>query len=377
MAVLATGAWYLAAVPPLFPGIVHPPKGKKVRAIKRVAAIGAAAAAVAAASVLATATPALAMNPCDSDNPPESCWVYDPPPPTPLAPTNLTAPSVLQTSVTLQWSDRATNETAYLIRRVVNGVTTNLSTGANATSFTDTTAPAGRYIDYYVSAQNCTEVGCSTSSSAHIAVSTHAQPANPTGALSSSSSFGTYGYYSISGWTIDYDTTEPLQVSLVLDGTVLQTKTANSAYSGLNASNPGYGDNHGYSFYTGKSTVKGTHTLCVRATNVGGGSDANLVCSSYVVYGPPSAASNLGLTNTGTSMVVGFTDNANDETGYVLQRSTDAQASWLSVGNQYPAVSGSGSRASATDYSSPPAGTCYRILMVNSYGNTPSAAVCS
>jgi hypothetical protein len=76
-------------------------------------------------------------------------------------------------------------------------------------------------------------------------------------------------------------------------------------------------------------------------------------------------------------MVLAFTDNATDETGYVLQRSTDAQASWLSVGSQYPAISGSGSRGSATDYSTPPAGTCYRILMVNSYGNTPSAAVCS
>lgn len=348
-----------------------------MRAIKRVAAVSAAAAAAAAASILATATPALAMNPCDSDNPPDTCWVYDPAPPAPIAPANLTAPSVLQTSVTLQWSDRSSNETGFIVRRVVNGATTYLSAPANATSFTDTAAPAARYIEYYVSAQNCVDGNCSASASVRVAVQTHQQPADPTGGLSSSSSLGTWGYYSISGWTIDWDTTSPLQVSLVLDGTVIETKTANGAYTGLNASNPGYGDNHGYSFYTGKSTVKGTHTLCVRATNVGGGSDANLVCSSYVVYGPPSAASNLTLTNTGTSMVVGFTDNANDETGYVLQRSTDAQASWLSVGSQYPAISGSGSRGSATDYSSPPAGTCYRILMVNSYGNTPSAAVCS
>jgi hypothetical protein len=318
------------------------------------------------------------MNPCQSSDPPDYCYDYDPAPPAPFAPANLIASSVLQTSVTLQWSDRSSDETGFVIRRVVSGVTTSLSAPANATSFTDTAAPAARYIEYYVSAQNCVDgTNCSASASVRVAVQTHQQPANPTGGLSSSSSLGTWGYYSISGWTIDWDTTGPLQVSLVLDGTVIETKTANAAYAGLNASNPGYGDNHGYSFYTGKSTVKGTHTLCVRATNVGGGSDTNLLCSSYTVFGPPSAASNLSLTNTGTSMVVGFTDNANDETGYVLQRSTDAQASWLSVGSQYPAISGSGSRGSATDYSSPPAGTCYRILMVNSYGNTPSAAVCS
>jgi hypothetical protein len=349
-----------------------------VRGIKRVLAVTAAAGVAGLAVTLATAAPALAMNPCDSDNPPDTCWTYDPPPATPSAPASLTAPSVLQTSVTLQWADQSSNETGFVIRRVVSGTTTSyLSAPANATSFTDNAAPAARYIEYYVSAQNCVDGICSTSSSVRVAVQTHQQPADPTGGLSSSSSLGSWGFYSISGWAIDYDTTGPLQVSLELDGAVLETKTANSAYSGLNASYPGYGDNHGYGFYTGKSTVKGTHTLCVRATNVGGGADANLVCSSYTVFGPPSAATALTLTNTGTSMVVGFTDNANDETGYVLQRSTDAQASWLSVGSQYPAVSGSGSRGSATDYSSPPAGTCYRILMVNSYGNTPSAAVCS
>ena len=349
-----------------------------MQSIKRVLAVTAAAALTGVASLLATAAPASAINPCDAGDPPAYCYDdYDPAPPTPAAPTNLTAASVLQTSVTLQWTDNASNETGYQIRRVVSGSTTTyFSAAANSTSFTDTTAPAARYIEYYVSAKNCTST-CSASSAPRVAVQTHQQPASPTGGLSSSSSVGTWGYYSLSGWTIDWDTTAPLQVSLVLDGVVISTQTANGAYAGLNASNPGYGDNHGFSFYTGKTTVKGTHTLCVRATNVGGGADADLICSTYVVNGPPSAATNLTLTNTGTSMVIRFTDNANDETGYVLQRSTDAQASWLSVGSQYPAISGSGSGGSATDYSSPPAGTCYRILMVNSYGNTPSAAVCS
>ena len=346
--------------------------------MKRVLAVTAAATFTGLASMLTLAAPATAANPCDYNDPPDYCYDYDPAPPTPLAPASLTAPSVLQTSVTLQWTDRSSNETGFTIRRVVNGSTTSyLNAPANATSFTDTTAPAARYIEYYVAAKNCVSGLCSTSSSVRVAVQTKQQPANPTGGLSSSTSPGTWGYYAISGWAADWDTTDPIQVSLTLDGTVIETKTANGAYSGLNASHPGYGDNHGYSFYTGKTTVKGTHTLCVRATNVGGGVDTNLSCWSYVVYGPPSAATNLRLTNTGTSMVIGFTDNASDETGYILQRSTDAQASWLSVGSQYPPISGSGSGGTATDYSTPPAGTCYRILMVNSYGNTPSAAVCS
>ncbi|HEX8093980.1 MAG TPA: hypothetical protein VF542_09140, partial [Jatrophihabitans sp.] len=292
-----------------------------MQAIKRVLAVTAAATLTGVAALLATAAPASAINPCDAGDPPAYCYDdYDPAPPTPAAPTNLSAPSVLQTSVTLQWTDNASNETGYQIRRVVSGTTTSyFSAAANSTSFTDTTAPAARYIEYYVSAKNCTST-CSASSAPRVAVQTHQQPANPTGGLSTSSALGYWGYYSITGWTIDYDTTGPLQVSLVLDGVVTSTKTADAAYSGLNASNPGYGDNHGYNFYTVKSTAKGNHTVCVRATNVGGGSDFDLYCGSYSVAGPPSAATNLTLTNTGTSMVIGFTDNANDETGYVLQR---------------------------------------------------------
>ncbi|HEX8093698.1 hypothetical protein [Jatrophihabitans sp.] len=345
--------------------------------MKRALALTAAAALTGLSSLLATAAPASAMNPCDSDNPPDYCF-QELPPPAPAAPTSLRATSVLQTSVTVAWVDQSSTETAFIIRRVVGSTTTSyFSTPANTTSFTDTTAPAGSYIEYYVSAQRCDDAGCSSSSSVRVAVYTYQQPAYPIGQLSSDTVSGTTSYYYVAGWALDFDTVDPIQVSLVADGVVTQTKTANTAYAGLNARYPGYGDNHGFSFNGVKSTVKGTHTVCVRAINVGGGTDTTVTCSSYVVPGAPSAATNLTLTNTGTSMVIGFTDNANDETGYVLQRSTDAQASWLSVGSQYPAISGTGSRGSATDYSSPPAGTCYRILMVNSSGNTPSAAICS
>jgi len=347
----------------------------KLRAI----AVGTAATLGVLTAAAIGAAPASAMNPCDSDNPPDYCFT-DPgptPPPAPAAPTNLTAPSVLQTSVTLQWTDNATTETDYLIQRTPSGMaSTMLTAPANATSFTDTAAPAGKYIDYYVSAERCdSSTGlCSTSASVHIGVGTHQQPANPIG-TASASQWSTASTYYFSGWAIDYDTTGPLQVQLIGDGTVQSTVTANAARSGLNTSYPGYGDNHGFSLYATKSAVKGNHSFCLRALNVGGGTDTDLYCVNYTTGGPPSAATNLKFANTGTSIVITFTDNANDEIGFWLQRSTDGGASWLSVGSQYPAISGSGSTGTATDYSSPPAGTQYRILMINSYGNTPSAAI--
>lgn len=347
-----------------------------MRGIIRVAAVTAAAAFGMLAASVAGAAPALAMNPCDSNYPPDYCYDQPPPPPpTPASPANLVATSVLQTSVTLQWTDRATTETSYVIRRsVYNQPTAVLTAPANATSFTDTGAPAGRYIDYYVAAQTCdADTGlCSTSTSVHVAVSTHQQPANPTGAISSSYLWGSSYYWT--GWTIDWDTTAPLQVAVVADGVVQSTATAGGTAT-INVEHTGYGDNHGFSVIATRSAVKGDHTLCLRAINVGGGTDTNITCLPYNVPGPPSAATNLRLTNTGTSIVVSFTDNADDETGFWLQRSTDGGASWLSVGTQYAPISGTGGTGTATDYSSPAPGTQYRILMINASGNTPSAAI--
>jgi hypothetical protein len=345
-----------------------------VRGTIRVVAATAVAAFGVLAATMASAAPALAMNPCDSDNPPQYCYDQPPPPPpAPLAPSNLVATSVLQSSVTLQWTDRATTESYYVIQRSpYNQPTTLLTAPANSASFTDTGAPAGRYIDYYVSAKRCDVDGnCSSSAAVHVAVQTHAVGTNPTGSVSLSQWYP----YNFSGWTVDWDTTAPLQVAVIADGVVQSTATAGNPVANFNTDNPGYGDNHGFSIAGVKSTVKGNHTLCLRAYNVGGGADVDLTCYSYSVAGPPSAATNLRLTNTGTSIVITFTDNANDETAFWLQRSTDNGASWLSVGSQYAPVSGSGGTGTATDYSSPAPGTQYRILMVNASGNTASAAV--
>ncbi|HTZ45904.1 MAG TPA: hypothetical protein VMB79_18735 [Jatrophihabitans sp.] len=342
----------------------------------RVVTAGAVLAAGLLAAGVAGAAPALAMNPCDADNPPSYCYDQPPPPPpTPPAPTNLVTSSVLQTSVTLQWTDNASTETSYVIRRSPSGMSSTVLTApANSAGFTDTGAPANHYLDYYVSAQRCDgDTGlCSTSAAAHVVARTHEQPADPTGSVTENLWGSTYYW---SGWAADWDTTAPIQVGLYADGALVSTTTASGTSGNLNATYPGYGDNHGFDVYATKSPAKGTHTFCLRAFNAGGGTDHDLLCRTYVTPGPPSAASNLKLTDTGTSVVVRFVDNANDETGFWLQRSTDGGASWLSVGSQYAPVSGTGGAGSATDYSSPPAGTQYRILMINSYGNTPSAAV--
>jgi hypothetical protein len=343
----------------------------------RVATVAAAATIGVLTSALVGASPALAMNPCQSDNPPAYC--DNPPPPAPPAtPTNLAAISVLQSTVTLQWKDVATNEGSYHVRRVVNNVGSTVDLAANTAGYTDSGVPTGSRIDYYVWATRCVFDQCSDSGSAHLSVQTHPAPSDAAGGLNYGSGLTAWGYYNWSGWAADWDTTSPIQVETLLDGVVQQVYTAGNNQANFNQTNPGYGDNHGFNVYVFKNTTdKGTHQACLRALNFGAGRDTDIVCASYVTPGKPSPATALSLRNTGTSMVVSFTDNAADETGYYLQRSTDAGASWLAVGNEYAPVSGSGGTGTATDYSSPPAGTCYRILMTNSYGDSPSAQVCS
>jgi hypothetical protein len=334
------------------------------------------------AGILASSGPATAMSPCASDNPPGYCFI-EPVPAAPAAPTGLKATAVLQTTVSLTWSIANTNNTEH-VTRTVGGVSSTSGLAAGSTSFTDDNAPAGTTISYTIYATACNAYGCTDGARATIQVTTHPAPASPSGAAYGSAVCSAYycpknpPAYSMKGWAIDWDTTAAIQVALIEDGTrTVTTLTANTA-STTNTQYPGYGDNHGFSTWTFTGNpAKGNHSVCAVAMNVGGGSNTTLGCYTYYTPGAPSAATSLTATSYGTYVNVAFTDTANDETGYYLQRSTDAGASWLQVGSQYAALTGSGTRGTATDYSSVPAGTCYRILMVNSYGQTPSATACT
>jgi hypothetical protein len=109
----------------------------------------------------------------------------------------------------------------------------------------------------------------------------------------------------------------------------------------------------------------------------GRGRDKDLGCVTYTQPGPPSAATNLAATSREHTVDVAFTDAANDETGRHLQRSLDGGSSWAAV-TSGAAIAGTGSRTTAVDHSTfaPGSAVCYRILMVNSYGKTPSAKAC-
>jgi hypothetical protein len=81
----------------------------------------------------------------------------DAPPPPPVAPSNLSAAGISETAISLNWTDNATNETAYRVERSPDGLNnfaTIANLASNATSYTDTGLSADTTYDYRVAAVN-------------------------------------------------------------------------------------------------------------------------------------------------------------------------------------------------------------------------------
>jgi titin len=345
-------------------------------------------AALAAGGMTALSATTASAAPCWTlPQPPPSCQEPgepgepDLPPPPPAAPTGVTAPSVLQTWVTVRWNDASSDEQGFRIQRQnrANGTVTTFTVGAGVTTYDDSSAAPSTPYRYSVSSYNAN----GQSGPVSVDVTTRPQPADVIGSATGSRIKGSSGGYSwdylyLRGWALDFDRAGVIDVRIVHDGETISTMAAGATWSGLGTTYPGYGDNHGFEVsYIAPRTTKGTHTLCAVGVSVGGGADQQLGCVTYTQPGPPSAATALSATAREHTVDVAFTDAANDETGWYLQRSLDGGSSWAAVSSG-GVVPGTGTRTTAVDYSTfaPGSGVCYRILMVNGYGQTPSAKVC-
>ncbi|MFN8076487.1 MAG: fibronectin type III domain-containing protein [Kineosporiaceae bacterium] len=294
----------------------------------RIAAAALALTLGASVAGVLTGTPAQAMPCWDLPSPPPTCVDpndpgEDPQPEPPFMPTNVTAPSVLQTWVTVAWKDNSGDETGFRVIRenLATHAISTFTAPAGATSYGDSTAAANTPYRYTVRAYNA--VGDSGGLS--VDVRTHEQPADVIGSASGGVYSGTnwygtkYSYVSFTGWALDFDRAGTIDVRFVQDGgTVLATTTASAASGlGLAAKYPGYGDNHGFTYsWLPLSTVKGPHTVCAIGVSVGGGADKQLGCVTYTSPGAPSAPTDLTITPKAYTTEVVFTDRADDETGW-------------------------------------------------------------
>ena len=94
------------------------------------------------------------------------------------------------------------------------------------------------------------------------------------------------GEVAVSGWAIDPDSTNPINVDVWVDGAFTAKLTANVPRPDVGAAYPTYGPNHGFS---GTVPVPaGSHEVCAYALNTGPGtSNKSLGCKTVTVGGIP------------------------------------------------------------------------------------------
>jgi hypothetical protein len=99
------------------------------------------------------------------------------------------------------------------------------------------------------------------------------------------------GGLTVSGWTLDPDSTAALSVNVVIDGKTVETTTANEN-----------GAKNGYSLTRTYHTTAGAHTVCLYAYNVGQGSNKTVACQGITLdFNPTVQISSLAQTFNGTS----------------------------------------------------------------------------
>ncbi|HVQ89521.1 MAG TPA: S8 family serine peptidase [Mycobacteriales bacterium] len=91
----------------------------------------------------------------------------------------------------------------------------------------------------------------------------------------------------VTGWAIDPDSTAPIDVHIYIDGQFSAVFTANEPRPDVGATNPGYGDAHGFGRIPVSVTLsRGVpHTICVYGINVGpGGTNSLIGCRTITVF---------------------------------------------------------------------------------------------
>lgn len=113
--------------------------------------------------------------------------------------------------------------------------------------------------------------------------------ANPFGSFDSAAA--SVGSIDVSGWTIDPDTNDPIDVHVYVDGTIAGAFRADRSRPDVAAAVPGYGDRHGFSARVGR-IGGGSHQVCVYAINVGpaGTDNPQLGCRTVVVDPNPTGS---------------------------------------------------------------------------------------
>jgi subtilase family protein/fibronectin type III domain protein len=223
---------------------------------------------------------------------------------TPAAPSNLTATAINSTRIDISWTDNSSNETGFKIERSTDGTTFTqlVTTSANVTTFSNINLPASTTYFYRVRAYD----GPNNSAYTNVAsASTSGGPGAPTNLAATGTSPSKINLT----WTDNSATENGFKIERSTDGvTFLQIATTLANVTSYQNTN------------LPSST---SFTYRVRSYE-GSNNSAYSNTASATTQPPPAAPTNLTATPTTTGRIVlQWTDNANNETGFRLERSTD------------------------------------------------------
>jgi len=274
----------------------------------------------------------------------------------PAAPSNLTGVAQFGPQARLTWTDNATNETGFIIERSDNGGTfTQIATlAANVTSFVDTTVVLGNTYTYRVAASNV--LGASAfSNTADVVIMLPTAPSN---------------------LTVVATQTLPQQASLTWrdnatneSGFIVMRSTNNGAYAQI-ATVPASANSGGQVTYVDTTVIGGnTYVYRVAATNALGDSlPSNTVQVVFLTL--PAAPTNLTATlQAGPQISLVMVDNASNESGFIIERSTNGGA-FVQIATA-PARNQVGNNVRYTDTTVVLGNTyAYRVAATNVVGNS-------
>ncbi len=279
-------------------------------------------------------------------------------PPPPAAPDTLVANAISAKEIDLTWADNSSNETGFIIERSTDGVNFSplTTTAANVTSYADTSSLAFSTTFYYrVRATN--SAGDSANSNTASATTPAPQPpAGPTNLVATSN-----GSEIDLAWADNSSNETGFIIERSTDGVTFSLLTT------TNANVTSYSDISSLAFST-------TYSYRVRATNAAGDSQNSNV-SSVMTPAPPLPAAPSGLAAAVVSISqinLSWTDNSNNETGFIIERSTDGVTFSLLTTTAANATSYSdtNSLAPGTTY-------YYCVRATNSFGDSSNSSVAS
>ena len=263
----------------------------------------------------------------------------------PFAPSDAVATAASQTEIDLTWNDNSSDETGFDIERSTDGLNFSpVSTvGADAVNFSDTNLSAASLYYYRIRAFN--SGGYSAPSPVTSATTLDYIPVAPSTMVASPASATQINLT----WMDDAHNETGFKVYISNDGiefSLLATLAANvTAY-------PSAGLNPATAYY-----------YRVTAFNATGESAPSNVASATTLDVPPAAVSGLTATAVSSNRVnLIWTDNANNESGFLISRSTDGVnfAPLATVGANATGYSDTGLAASTTYY--------YLVRATNSAG---------